>query len=65
MSNYDFLGFIKIGCEYSDVIVKANRTLNETIKEALLETTDKQIESYIDDENATETFFNLYTELAV
>ncbi len=61
----DFMGFIKIGCEYSDVIVKANRTLNETIKEALLETTDKQIESYIDDENATETFFNLYTELAV
>jgi hypothetical protein len=30
----------------------------------LNETADRQIDSFIDDENSAETFFNLYTELA-
>jgi starch synthase len=60
----DFYGFIKIGCQYSDVVVKANPSLNEEISLALDETAERQIHSYVDDENAAEIFYNLYTELA-
>ncbi len=60
----DFYGFIKIGCQYSDVVVKANPSLNAEISLALDETAERQIHSYVDDENAAETFYNLYTELA-
>jgi starch synthase len=64
LRSQDFLGFIKIGCQYADVVVTANPSLNDSIKNALNETADRQIDSFIDDENSAETFFNLYTELA-
>jgi len=60
----DFYGFIKIGCQYSDVVVKANPSLNEAVTTALDETAERQINSFVGDENAAETFYNLYTELA-
>ncbi len=61
----DFLGFIKIGCQYADLVVRANPTISDDLNNAINETSENQIESYIDDENATENFFNLYNELAV
>lgn len=60
----DFSGFIKIGCEYADAVVKANQGLNETIELIVDETAEKKIEAQIEDEDITDTFYNLYTELA-
>lgn len=60
----DFSAFIKIGCEYADVVVKANEGLNEAITSIVNETADKKIDAQIEDENIAETFYNLYTELA-
>lgn len=60
----DFFGFIKIGSEYADVVVKANPSLNEEITTILDETAERQISTDAEDENATEAFYNLYNELA-
>ncbi len=59
----DFLGFIKIGCQYADVVVKANEALNENVNTAVNEIAEKQIDASINDANVTETYYNLYTEL--
>jgi starch synthase len=59
----DFQGFIKLGCQYADVVVKANEDLSAEISE-IVESADKKIDAQIEDENITETFFQLYTELA-
>ncbi|MFC3810758.1 glycogen/starch synthase [Lacihabitans lacunae] len=64
LRSQDFLGFIKIGCQYADVVVTANPSLSDIVKGAIEESTGKKIDSYIDDENSLETFYNLYTELA-
>lgn len=60
----DFAGFIKIGCEYADLVIKANEDLSDTIKTIVDETAARHLEAAIGDENITDTFFNLYTELA-
>jgi starch synthase len=60
----DFQGFIKIGCEYADVVVKANEELRDDIESIVDEAAEKKIEAQIEDENITDTFYNLYTELA-
>ncbi|MFT4734602.1 MAG: starch synthase [Algoriphagus sp.] len=60
----DFSGFIKLGCQYADVVVKANENLDANVDNIVNETAEKQIEALIGDENVTETFFKLYTELA-
>ena len=60
----DFEGFIKIGCQYADVVVKANEAVNESLNIILNELPDKKIDAAIEDANVTETYFNLYTELS-
>jgi len=60
----DFSGFIKLGCQYADVVVKANENLDANVDKIVNETAEKQIEALVGDENVTETFFKLYTELA-
>ena len=64
LRSQDFYGFIKIGCQYADVVVKASPSLNDAVTSALDETAERQISNFVDDENATEAFYNLYTELA-
>ncbi|UBM58315.1 glycogen/starch synthase [Marinilongibacter aquaticus] len=59
----DFSGLIKVGCEFADVIVKANDELREDIESIMEESSDKKIEALVEDENITDTFFNLYNEL--
>jgi starch synthase len=59
----DFEGFIKIGCQYADVVVKANEAANESLNLILNELPDKKIDAAIEDANVNETYFNLYTEL--
>lgn len=60
----DFYGFIKIGCEYSDAVVRVNPSLSDDVSSILDEISDRQISAHVGDENTTETFYNLYTELA-
>jgi starch synthase len=59
----DFEGFIKIGCQYADIVVKASETVSESLNKILNELPEKKIDAAIEDENVTETYFNLYTEL--
>jgi starch synthase len=59
----DFEGFIKIGCQYADAIVRANEETNEKLSKLLNEIAANTIEASIEDDNVTETYFNLYTEL--
>ncbi len=60
----DFSGFIKIGCEYADAVVKANHGLNESLESIVDEIAERKINAQIEDEDITDTFYNLYTELA-
>jgi starch synthase len=59
----DFEGFIKIGCHYADSVVKANEDMNEKLSTLLNEIKANKIEAGIEDDDVTETYFNLYTEL--
>jgi starch synthase len=59
----DFMGFIKIGVEYADLVVKANENMNEDLSKMLDEIAKNSINAPIGEENITETFYNLYTEL--
>lgn len=65
LSSADFTGFIKIGSEYADVVVKANENMDEELSKILDEIADNKIDTNIQEENVSETFYNLYTELVV
>jgi starch synthase len=57
----DYEGFIKLGAQFSDVVSTAgdNKKLEGLVKK-LKETKVEAIEK---DDNYTESFYNLYTEL--
>jgi starch synthase len=59
----DFTGFIKLGMQYSDKILKAEENLSENINELFNEFPEKTIE-YIESNVAFQQFFDFYTELA-
>jgi starch synthase len=58
----DFLGFIKIGMQYSDKILKAEENLSENLNELFNEFPEKTIEFM--DSMAFQPFFDFYTEMA-
>ncbi|MCU0326065.1 MAG: glycogen/starch synthase [Spirosomaceae bacterium] len=60
----DFSGFIKIGAQYADAVVKANENMNESLNQIFDELAAKKIDAGFEDENVAETYYNLYTELA-
>ncbi len=55
----DYYGFIKVGMEFADAIIKAedDKSLNGLFDEMKVETIEK-------DENFTDSYYNLYNELA-
>jgi starch synthase len=61
LKSADYEGFIKLGAEFADVVNVAgdNKKLEGLVKK--LE--KKKIETYAKDDDHTESFFNLYTEL--
>ncbi|MFN4084700.1 MAG: glycogen/starch synthase [Spirosomataceae bacterium] len=61
----DFMGFIKIACEYSDVVINANDQATTELTSLLDAQSSRRIDAFIEDENFADTFFNLYNELAV
>jgi starch synthase len=59
----DFLGFIKIGMQYSEKILKAEANLSEDLNKLFNEFPDKTIE-YFEGEDVMDTFQKIYTEMA-
>ncbi len=59
----DFLGFIKLGMQYSDKILKAEENLSENLNELFNEFPEKTID-FIESTTAFQQFFDFYTELA-
>jgi starch synthase len=59
----DFLGFIKLGMQYSDKILKAEENLSENINELFNEFPEKTI-GFIESTTSFQQFFDFYTELA-
>ncbi|TRX61449.1 glycogen synthase [Fulvivirga sp. M361] len=58
----DFNGFIKLGVEFSDAVIKAedHQSLDGLFGEL---TEEKKIETIEDNENFTDSYYNLYNEL--
>jgi starch synthase len=59
----DFTGFIKLGMQYSDKILKAEEDLSEKINEVFNEFPEKTI-GFIESNVEFQQFFDFYTELA-
>jgi len=62
----DYKGFIKIGAQYSDTVVKANKNVDQTLNGLFASFTDKKITHAAEDEEDeafSDFYYNLYTEL--
>lgn len=60
----DFEGFIKIGCAYADAVVKADDDFSDSLNRIFDELPERKLELVEEDENFTDTYYNLYNELA-
>lgn len=58
----DFEGFIKLGCAYADAVVKAEENFSESLKQ-IIDESPKRVDFVDEDENFSETYFNLYSNL--
>jgi starch synthase len=61
--NYD--GLIKLASQYADLVINNSENLNADTKTAIKESGTKNIEIAMDAEDKMDTYYNLYTELAV
>jgi starch synthase len=59
----DFEGFIRMGCAYADVVVKADEDFSESLTGVLNDLSEKKIELTEEDENVAERYYTLYTGL--
>ena len=57
----DFEGFIKLGVEFSDAVIAAGETTK--LEGLFKKLKEKKVESFENDENETESYYNLYNEL--
>ena len=57
----DFEGFIKLGVEFSDAVIAAGETTK--LEGLFKKIKEKKVENFENDENATESYYNLYNEL--
>ncbi|MDP5120461.1 MAG: glycogen/starch synthase [Spirosomaceae bacterium] len=64
LSSADFLGFMKIGVQYADLVVNANANMDADLSKMLDELAQNKIDKNIDEENITDQFFDIYNELA-
>lgn len=64
LQSADYDGFIKIGIEYADAVIKAEDGVNDNLS-TLLEAFDseKKIDTIEKDDNLLDSYFNLYNEL--
>lgn len=61
----DYEGFIKLGMEYSDAVIRSDEGLTDSLK-AVFESLEKEkkVETIEKSENCAETYYELYNELA-
>ena len=65
LQSADFEGFIKIGAHYADAVIKAGEEFSESLTQLFSEVSgDKKVDTIEKDENFTESYYNLYNELA-
>jgi starch synthase len=57
----DFEGFIKLGIEFSDAVIVAGD--NKKLEGLFKKIKEKKVETIDQNENYTESYFNLYNEL--
>ena len=62
LESVDYKGFIKLGMEFSDAVINAEDTTIDGLDKVNGEKA-KELETIEDDENFTESYFNLYNEL--
>jgi len=58
----DFEGFVKIGCAYADAVIKADDQCSASLNE-IFNNAPKRVELNEQDENFSESYYNLYTDL--
>jgi starch synthase len=61
LKSADFEGFIKLGMEFSDAVIVAGE--NKKLETLFKKNKEKKVETFDNDENSTESYFNLYNEL--
>ena len=60
LKSADYEGFIRLGMEFADAVIKAEDTEIKWLED----NKDKKIDTIEQGENFTESYFNLYNELA-
>ncbi len=61
----DYEGFIKVGMEYSDAVIKAGEDFSESLAQQFAAfDNEKRIDTIEKDENLLDSYYNLYNELA-
>ncbi|WP_226389927.1 glycogen/starch synthase [Penaeicola halotolerans] len=61
----DFEGFIKLGMEYADAVIKAEDNFSDSLNKLVEELPkDKKCEISDQDDNFVESYYNFYTDLA-
>ena len=64
LKSADFEGFIKIGMEYADIVIKAEEAFSEDLNHLFNEfESNKKIDFIETDANFTDSYYNLYNEL--
>jgi len=62
----DFDGFMKLGIQYADVVVKAHEEYNEDLQKLFNEVdAQKRVEYIQDSDECFESYYNLYNDLAL
>ena len=63
LKSKDYEGFIKIGLEYADAVIKSESAFKNGLNVLLTELNHKKIDTIEKDENCEESYYNLYNEL--
>jgi len=64
LSSADYEGFLKIGMNYSDAVIKAEEGLNDSLKALFQDLEEKiKVDTIEKDEHLTDSYFELYNEL--
>lgn len=64
LKSADFEGFIKIGVEYADAVIKSEDSLGDSLNQTLSEVeTEKPIDTIEPNEDFCDSYYNLYNEL--
>ncbi|MEQ9285790.1 MAG: glycogen/starch synthase [Cyclobacteriaceae bacterium] len=64
LKSADFEGFIKLGMEYADAVIKSKEDTGEVLNKLLLGVPkDKKVDTIENDENFLDSYYNLYNDL--